>query len=366
MFSEEQIADAVRAVNQNDGNKTQAAKDLGISRSALRRRFDAASEDFLNSQASQLGFDPNSVTQFWAKSKDGSFLVKPQIDPIDIAETIKSAFEGFVSPTLNNYPSQRPINEDLLTLIPLADLHMGLFSWSGETGADWDLSIAEKVLGETIERVIAGSPDAEHCVILGGGDAVHSNNMSNQTDKSKNSLDVDTRYQKVLMAACRFFVKTIDLALQKFPSVTVRVLSGNHDNETSYAIAYFLLAWYRNEIRVEIDADASIFWWHRFGKVMLGAAHGHTVKMKDMPQVMAVRRAEDWGLTKHRYVHGFHIHHQSKFVSEGGGVICESHQSPVAQDAWHFNEAFLSSRSMQSITYHKDHGEVSRNRVAVY
>ena len=168
------------------------------------------------------------------------------------------------------------------------------------------------------------------------------------------------------MAACRFFVKTIDLALQKFPNVTVRVLAGNHDNHTSYAIAYFLLAWYRNEIRVEIDADASIFWWHKFGKVMLGAAHGHTVKMKDMPQVMAVRRPEDWGQTKHRYVHGFHIHHQSKFVSEGGGVICESHQAPVAQDAWHFGEGFLSNRSMQSITYHKEHGEVSRNRVAVY
>ncbi len=114
-----------------------------------------------------------------------------------------------------------------------------------------------------------------------------------------------------------------------------------------------------------VDADPSLFFWHRFGKVLLGATHGHTVKLKDMATIMAHRRAEDWGATKFRYCHGFHVHHHSKFATEGGGVISESHQAPVPKDAWHFGAGYISDRSMQSITYHQERGEVGRVRVAI-
>jgi hypothetical protein len=145
----------------------------------------------------------------------------------------------------------------------------------------------------------------------------------------------------------------------------VRILPGNHDEHASVAVAYFLLAWYRNEPRVTVDVDPSLFFWFRFGKVLLGATHGHTVKLKDMASIMAHRRAADWGATRHRFVHGFHIHHTSKFATEGNGVISESHQTPTPQDAWHFGAGFLSGRSMQSISYHREFGEVSRVRVAM-
>jgi hypothetical protein len=145
----------------------------------------------------------------------------------------------------------------------------------------------------------------------------------------------------------------------------IRILPGNHDPYSSVAIAYFLLAWYRNEPRVSVDVDPSLFFWFRFGKVLLGATHGHTVKPQQMAAIMAHRRAEDWGATKFRHVHAFHLHHTSKFATEGNGVITEVHQAPVPQDAWHFGSGFLSGRSLQTITYHADFGEISRCRVAI-
>ncbi|MBY0253727.1 MAG: hypothetical protein K2X54_20495, partial [Methylobacterium organophilum] len=81
--------------------------------------------------------------------------------------------------------------------------------------------------------------------------------------------------------------------------------------------------------------------------------------------VMAARRPEDWGLTKFRYGHGFHIHHKRLLGFEAGGVVTESHQAPVAQDAWHHGAGFLSGRSLQTITYHRAFGEVSRAREAI-
>lgn len=255
--------------------------------------------------------------------------------------------------------------DDSLTLYPFADLHVGLFSWGRETGTNWDLRISEEVHSKAIADMMDRSPNSRHGVILGGGDLIHSDTNENKTARSGNALQVDGRYQKVLMSACRLMVQATERALRKHENVTVRILPGNHDEHASVAVAYFLLAWFRDNPRVVVDIDPSVFWWFRFGKVMLGATHGHTVKLQDMPQIMAHRRAEDWGATRFRYVHGFHIHHKSKYVSEGMGCICESHQTPTPQDAWHYASGFLSGRSMVSITYSPEFGEVSRVNVAV-
>src|SRR6185369_5675653 len=160
-------------------------------------------------------------------------------------------------------------------------------------------------------------------------------------------------------------VRTTDAALRRHERVTLRILPGNHDEHSSVAIAYFLLAWYRNEPRVVVDVDPSLFFWRRFGLVMLGATHGHTVKIAKMPGIMAARRAVDWGATKFRYVHGFHLHHSAKITTTENSVICETHEAPIPQDAWHYGAGFLSGRSIQAITYHKDFGEIGRVRTAI-
>jgi hypothetical protein len=304
-----------------------------------------------------LNADGDKIIE-WIKTKEGAVTLDTAID------TLKSAFveyEGRAEPIA---PPVAPSGK-LLTLIPCNDWHVRLLTWSRETGENWDLKIAERVIGDGIEDAIARSPSSDIAIVLGGGDLLHADTDQNRTEKSNNVLDADGRHQKGIEVAQRLKVRTIDAALRNNQRVIVRILKGNHDEYSSVAIAYFLLAWYRNEPRVTVDVDASLYFWHRFGSVLIGATHGHTVKLKDMAQVMAHRRAEDWGRTKFRYVHGFHIHHKSQFVTEGGGVVSESHQAPIPQDAWHYGAGFLSGRSLQTITYHRDFGEISRVRVAM-
>lgn len=301
------------------------------------------------------------VVQKWIKTREEPSATDLMADMMD-AYT-RGEFDSIgAAPVIQREGGQL---EDTLTLYPFADLHVGLFSWGKETGTNWDLKISEEVHANAIADMMDRSPNSREAVILGGGDLIHSDNNENKTARSGNALQVDGRYQKVLMSACRLMVMATDRALRKHEHVTVRILPGNHDEHASVAVAYFLLAWFRDNLRVTVDIDPSVFWWMRFGKVMLGATHGHTVKLPDMPQIMAHRRAEDWGATRFRYVHGFHIHHKSKYVSEGHGCICESHQTPTPQDAWHYASGFLSGRSMQSITYSPEYGEVSRVNVAV-
>jgi hypothetical protein len=297
------------------------------------------------------------VIQKWVKTRN-------EYSAADVAEILQAAFKDYVSPS-SPIAAPQDTQNDLLTLVPCNDWHINLLTWARETGINWDLDIAEVVIGRGIEDAIDRSQPSGTGIVLGGGDLLHADTNEARTARSNNVLDTDGRHQKGLEVAGRLMVRTIDAALRKNGKVIVRILQGNHDEQTSVAIGYFLLAWYRSEPRVFVDVDASLFFWYRFGKVMLGATHGHTVKLKDMASIMAHRRAEDWGATKFRYVHGFHIHHQSKYATEGGGVIMESHQAPIPQDAWHFGAGFLSGRSVQTITYHRDYGEVSRVRVAM-
>lgn len=293
----------------------------------------------------------------WIKTKEGVF------DPTTLVDWIKGAFAD-VTPAPYIAPPES-VSADLLTLIPCADWHIGMFAWHKEVGQNWDLKIAERTIGDGIEDAILRSPASAAAIVLGGGDLLHADNKTNQTANSGNALEVDGRYQKVLMAASRLAVRTVDAALRHHGHVTVRILPGNHDEHSAVAVAYFLLAWYRNEARVTVDVDPSMFFWFRFGRVLLGATHGHTVKISKMPSIMAHRRAEDWGATRFRYVHGFHLHHSAKTATEGEGVVTEIHQAPIPQDAWHFGSGYLSGRSLQAISYHKEFGEVSRVRVAI-
>jgi transposase len=386
------------AAYQEHGSYRKAAKALGLGKETLRESLmRAAEQGKLGTDPVLPGFAIKSVAskqgEAWVKQtrehgavfdlpaghqvKGVSALVdaegrtiqswiktREKVSAVDIAETLKEAFKDY-APAASPIPAPTNAASDLLTLTPLADFHVGLFAWRGETGTNWDLKLAERVIGDAIEDLVSRSPASGNAIVLGGGDLIHADSNENKTAKSGNVLQVDGRYQKVLMTACRLVVRAVDAHLVRHTKVTVRILPGNHDEHASVAVAYFLLAWYRNEPRVTVDVDASMFFWHRFGKVMLGATHGHMAKMADMPSIMAHRRAEDWGATVHRFIHCFHLHHSAKISTEGNGVISEVHQTPTPQDAWHYASGFLSGRSMQSISYHRLFGEISRVRVAM-
>lgn len=378
-----QIAETIAARDKHGLNYAAMARELGLARSTVQGRiaqiarieqpttyeaihganapangeFFQVPEGHVVKGVSALVDMEGRTVQQWIKTRE-------EIAVADVIEAIKTAFvdyEGRGTAT----PSPPIVNDDLLTLYPLSDWHIGLFAWHEETGTNWDLKIAERTIGQGFVDLVDQTPRSKHAVVLGGGDMLHADNQENKTARSGNQLDVDGRYQKVIGTACRLLVKVVEQALSRHESVTVRILKGNHDEHSSTALVYFLMAWFRNEPRVTVDADPSLFFWHRFEKVMLGATHGHEAKAKDMPSIMAHRRAEDWGASRFRYVHTFHLHHTAKTVTEGNGCVTEIHQTPTPQDAWHFGSGFLSGRSLQSISYHRSFGEISRSRVAI-
>jgi len=66
------------------------------------------------------------------------------------------------------YPPSTPVTgtlEDLANLHVVTDYHFGMLAWGEETGADWDLDLAEKLLVDWMSASIKTSPNA-HTGIL--------------------------------------------------------------------------------------------------------------------------------------------------------------------------------------------------------
>jgi hypothetical protein len=189
---------------------------------------------------------------------------------------------------------------------------------------------------------------------------LHSDGYDPVTSRSKNQLDVDGRWPKVLRAAVDLIIYTVDLALKRHAHVLLRILPGNHDEESAIAVALALSLYYSANPRVSVDDDPSRFWWWSWGTTLLGATHGDKAKMKDLPLIMAARNPEAWGRAKHRHIMTGHIHTQTGI--EVSGVTVESFRTPTPPDAWHSQMGYGAGRSLTAITLHKTDGELGRVR----
>ncbi len=317
---EANVAAAVAAFQQT-GSKAAAAKLLGIPVSTLKSRI--------------------------ARSGD-----------VEIGAQVREALESYVPPKAFA-PGPELVDADLATLYPLPDLHVGLLSWQKETGFNYDLKIGRKTIETAMTKLAQVTPSSKQAVVLGLGDLLHADNYAGMTAQSKNILDVDGRWPRVLKTAVELILFNIDLALLKHESVLVRILPGNHDEQSAIAVTLAVSMFYRNNPRVTVDEDAGRFWWWSFGKVLIGGTHGDKAKMDKLAGTMAQRVPEAWGKAKFRHIYTGHIHQDS--AKEIIGVRVESLQAPCAPDAWHTYMGYGAGRSLQAITFHKDRGQILRH-----
>lgn len=384
------------------GSKKEAAKALGVSESSFYRRLKAGTRKgmmgtkpilpgyYLHKTSTQRG--PNGelqrewiqqkpepgeefavpdghivkgesalvdadgrVIQKWVKTREGVATV--------LSDAIKAAFEAYAPAPL--VPAPEYTNSDLLTVYPIADLHLGMFSWAKETGNDYDLKIATKLLRSSMNNLVGRSANSKDAVVLDLGDYFHSDNSRNQTARSANPLDVDSRYAKVIQLGFELVIQCVELALQKHDFVEYRKTPGNHDDETSLMLAVAVAAHFRNNDRVKVDTSPSRFYMRQHGSCMIAATHGDMLKMGDMAGFVAANWPEAWGKTKYRYGYTGHVHNEKALaVNTLRGLRAESFNTLAAKDAWHAGEGYQSPRNMVSITLHKDRGEVDRFTVA--
>lgn len=316
------------------------------------------------------GFRVKGVSTFYKARPDGTMekrgqWVKSQADAtakLDAlaaaVERISEPFRGAARPTR----APRSVEKDLLAVYPMGDPHLGMHAWAAETGANFNLQIAERNLVAAVDHLVDLAPPAETGLVISLGDFFHADN-GRSTTTAGTYVDTDTRWTKVLSVGIRAMRRCVDQALEKHKRVRVICASGNHDELTSLALSLCLANFYERDPRVDVDTSPDKFRWHRHGACLLGVAHGDDVKPADLQAAMVVDRAKDWGETLYRYFYCGHVHHET--VKELPGLTVETFRTLAPRDKWHSAKGYRSGQDMRLHVWHKDRGKILEHSVGI-
>ncbi len=361
---------------EKHGGVCQAARALGCAEGSIRDSMRG-----LKSRAAKQGYSPEHgmtrtvpethvakgiSTLYDGEGKIRAQWVKSSLDE-KRAEDARQAVYAALSDDLKGLaPLVEPppfSYSDLLVVIPWGDPHFGMYAWAEEAGENFDLKEAKRLTLGAVDRLVSSAPPAETAIILPLGDFFHINDQTNVTPGHGHQLDADGRFAKVLEVGVQALRHAILRALEKFKTVIVRIEPGNHDPTAKWALTFAMRGYFEGEPRVTIDMSPAKHWFYRFGKVLIGSTHGDTIKQEQMLGVMATDRAEDWGVTRHRYFYSGHIHHS--VVKEHPGLICEAFRTLAAKDAYAAGYGYRAGRDMRAIVHHREFGEIERHRCDV-
>ena len=366
-ITEEMFRSAVEQAKQEHPNgwRRRAATILGVTPGAIAARLmtrpDISTEVFphpkghLVAGVSTLYNGDGKIVNQWVKSKSG------ERTPEEWAEHVRAAFVD-VAP-IKPIPRPKAGNDRLLTVYPIGDHHVAMYAWGEETGADYDIKIAERLLVSAAQHLVHCAPDSDTALIVNLGDFLHVDNIKNETSRSGHTLDVDTRYQAMIHAGVKMLRAVIETALGKHRHVKVVNVIGNHDDVGAQWLALALAMMYERNPRVTIETKPGKFHYHRHGKVLIGLTHGDTGKPEKIHGVMAADVPELWGATQHRYWFTGHVH--TRRVQEFPGVMWETFRTLAPGDAWSRAAAYRSGRDMTAIVFDAAHGEMARHRFDV-
>ncbi len=362
----QQAVDAVTA----HGGKAQAARVLGLPENTLRSRYISALAKGFTPQCQALkvgdqaapgpGLMLKGTSTYYGADGKISQWVKTDRDMEQLYEMQKAALAAMcaeIAP-LPKIAGPRHAQKDLLTLLTITDAHVGALAWDKETGADWDLTIAENCLVTTFCQMIDAAPSSAIGIVNQLGDFLHFDSLVPLTPTSKHALDADSRYQKIVEVSVRILRRVISHALSKFPKVQVYMHEGNHDPAGSVWLRVMMAQLYANNPRVSVGMSPNPYTAFQHGKNFIGFHHGHLSQKDKLPLLFAAKFPEMWGTTTHRVIHVGHLHHVVEHEHPGISVI--QHATLAAPDAYAARNGWLSKRQAVSITYHADRGEIAR------
>lgn len=358
--------DAVIAALKENLDPAAAAEALGMSPETLERRKAslplrgwAPAHDMRRTVPE--GFTVKGVSTYYDKDgKPSGQWVKSQQDAQRIRQMIDSIMDGLSAEVPREAPVPAPIKTavGLLNAYIVTDYHLGMLAWGEETGADWDMTIAEDLLVGWFMAAIAEAPDAEVGLFAQLGDFLHWDGWDAVTPTSKHLLDADTRFPKLVRVAARALKRIINLLLQKHARLYVIMAEGNHDLTSSIWLRQLVAALFENEPRVTVDMRPDPYYCYEHGNVAVFFHHGHKKKLVGIDTVFAAKFREVFGRTKYAYAHMGHLHHEE--VKETNLMVVEQHRTLAAPDSHASRGGWMSGRDAQVITYCAQYGERSR------
>lgn len=253
--------------------------------------------------------------------------------------------------------------KNTMVFLPLADMHLGLHidKESVRHSFDWNLEIAEKIFYKSCEYILNRLPQADSIVIADLGDITHNHNNDNRTARSGHNLDVDGRYENIMMKTFELMISLIYSALKKYNKVYFYSTPGNHNDMISTPMKCVIKHHFRNDKRVIVDIDNfSNVYYHYFGKNLLMFHHGDAIKSHNVESVMLADNLKV--ISDYNNFDCWMGHYHTEQQQQKGMVTIRYCKNFIPNDKWAMNIGFRNSRNpgyMKAYVYDKEQGIIS-------
>ena len=280
-------------------------------------------------------------------------------------EDQKEAFRAFIEELTTEIVPAKPkiiskknkYDKDIMPTIVIGDAHIGMKADSDSTrGRDFDIKIATTEIKDAIDSLVDLAPVTETALLVNVGDFMHSDNSRNTTTKGT-SVDVDTRYEKIMRSAAHTLIYSINKMLTKFKKVEVCIARGNHDSDSAIGVQLCLECYYSKEPRVNIIKQRGFYHFITFGSNLLGVHHGDKIRTEKLASIMPREMPKAWASTTHRAWLVGHFHHAMKKECDNG-VIVETFGTLAPPDNWHAGQGYNSANTMSMIIFKREGGRL--------
>lgn len=356
--------DILAALDASGGNRSEAARSLGVNRSNLSEWVSAIEyrkrQGVMEGETACFNGSGEKVLSWIRGKKDQSTF------PQDFVDALCERVRGRVK--VPKRPERKSDTDQLLYEVVVADPHIGMYATKSETrGDDYDNKEASRRVlegaHEVLERERDKRPHVVNLTLL--GDTLHADGRIPTTERSGNILDTDTRYEKIVDRVCDIATEGVAMCSQYGAEVRVVVVPGNHDPNSSVWLKQVLKAAYNNCDHVTVDDSQSPRKSLTWGENLLVWAHGDQVKRNMWASVIPTEFRKEWGKTRYHHLKLGHIHHQKKIppltIDEQSGLLIEYLPAVCPSDAWHVGAGYLGAqKGILGYLYHKGDGLITR------
>lgn len=270
-----------------------------------------------------------------------------------VPEVVEDAFLRLMGRMRNAAPKyprvKRPTHKGSQHLyeVSVFDAHFGKLCWAPEVGENYDLKIAEKVYSSAVTDLLhkaEGFP-IEEILFTIGQDFFHTNDPSNLTPRNRNMLDVDGRFGKIWATATEAVVNALLVCAQVAP-VKVLWVPGNHDPESSFFLAEFARGRLWNHPDITFDNSPDPRKAYIYGVNFIGFTHGCDEKHNDLPVIFEQQYRDRLAGIRNTEIHLGHWHKRKsvRWVdvdTKAAGWVVRVLPSLSGTDFWHHSKGYV-------------------------
>jgi len=280
-----------------------------------------------------------------------------QLKPIDAAKEFEELIKNIKIPN----PAYKKVStkkSGKTVVLGLTDAHLNAkvnlenVCYNGQTGR-WTLDRACDALLDVIDYYCDyyKNENIDKFIVPVGSDLFNSNNERTTTLNGTPQMDDQPN-----TVAFRKIMETIIIATEKILKVSKKIdlvyLPGNHDKHMSCFLTTGLYFVYKDRKEVSVDITLHERKYIKVGNTLVVLVHGHvsgkTLKIADLPGIVAAEASELWGKCKYVEIFIGHVHHHETIVSKNNGK-CTTHILPMIAPPtiWVHSSAFLAERKME-------------------